>query len=129
MIGESRLVAGDNEVTVVSDGDEVKLNVPDVSKFNLLLDYNDSVDTTAVSINGDIADARIDENGDVYVSGKSVTGLTQIVITRTIKNSNGTSAGSEKACILCNKYRARNRRKSINRSTYDCIRQSTYNSA
>ena len=96
MIGESRLVAGDNEVTVVSDGDEVKLNVPDVSKFNLLLDYNDSVDTTAVSINGDIADARIDENGDVYVSGKSVTGLTQIVVTRTIKNSNGTSAGSEK---------------------------------
>ena len=94
MIGESRLVAGDNEVTVVSDGDEVKLNVPDVSKFNLLLDYNDSVDITAVSVNGDIADARIDENGDVYVSGKSVTGLTQIVVTRTIKNSNGTSAGS-----------------------------------
>lgn len=61
-----------------------------------MLDYNDSVDTTAVSINGDIADARIDENGDVYVSGKSVTGLTQIVVTRTIKNSNGTSAGSEK---------------------------------
>lgn len=50
MIGESRLVAGDNEVTVVSDGDEVKLNVPDVSKFNLLLDYNDSVDITAVSV-------------------------------------------------------------------------------
>ena len=81
MIGESRLVAGDNEVTVVSDGDEVKLNVPDVSKFNLLLDYNDSVDITAVSVNGDIADARIDENGDVYVSGKSVTGLTPVSYT------------------------------------------------
>ncbi len=50
-----------------------------------MLDYNDSVDTTAVSINGDIADARIDENGDVYVSNKTVTDLTQIVVTRTIK--------------------------------------------
>ena len=103
MIGESRLVAGDNEVTVVSDGDEVKLNVPDVSKFNLLLDYNDSVDTTAVSINGDIADARIDENGDVYVSGKVCYGSYTDSCNKNNQNSNGTSAGSEKlVCFVTN---------------------------
>jgi alpha-tubulin suppressor-like RCC1 family protein len=95
MIGESRLLAGDNEVTVKSNGDAVKLSVPAISKFNLLQDYNDSSITTAQSMNENIATVE-EIDGEFYVTGGDITGLTQIVVDRTVNNKNGEAISSEK---------------------------------
>ncbi|MBQ2662980.1 MAG: hypothetical protein IJG16_02410, partial [Clostridia bacterium] len=101
MIGESRLVTSDNEVLVKANGTPVQLHIPDVSKFNLLVDYNNTSTLDVKSINTNIAAVTKQTSAttgqeEVFVQGKDLTGLTQVIIDREIKDGQGTLLSTER---------------------------------